>query len=84
MAFLKGFVAVLVFSTSVIASPYGRSAHVVKEKLSSPPVGWVHDVSHKIDKDAAPIKLRINLVEQNMEKFHETVIRVYTLFSVKF
>jgi hypothetical protein len=76
MALFKTLLVVLTISNSVISSPYGIPATTIKEKLSAPPVGWVHDVAHKINKDAALIKLRINLVEQNMDKFHETVIRV--------
>jgi tripeptidyl-peptidase-1 len=80
MISLKSILVVLTISTFAIASPYGTPKTTVKEKLSAPPVGWVHDAGHKIDKDVASIKLRINLVEQNMDKFHDMVIRVRTLY----
>jgi tripeptidyl-peptidase-1 len=83
MVFLKGIFVALAISSSALASPYGTHKTSLKEKLSAPPAGWVHDAGHKIDKDASTIKLRINLVEQNIDKFHETVIRVCALMILQ-
>ena len=77
MIFLKsGLFFVLTILTSALASPYGVPNSIVKEKLSAPPLGWVQDVSHKVDKAAASIKLRINLVQQDVDKFQDMVVRV--------
>jgi hypothetical protein len=48
----------------------------VFEKLAGPPVGWVKDDAAKIDKSSSQVKLRIHLVQQGMDKFHDVAIQV--------
>lgn len=48
----------------------------VFEKLIGPPTGWVADQDAKVDKDASMIKLRIHLVQQDMQDFHDLAIKV--------
>ncbi|KAG8164491.1 hypothetical protein KVR01_006409 [Diaporthe batatas] len=51
---------------------------VVVESLVSPPLGWVKDETKQFDKEVIPIRLRIHLSHQNMDKFHEIALRVAT------
>ena len=64
----------LVLSASAIASPIGKVS--VIEKLNGPPVGWAKDESIVLDRDAEGVKLRIHLVQQDMDKFHELAMDV--------
>jgi tripeptidyl-peptidase-1 len=52
----------------------------IYEKLSGPPAGWVRDDSTTINKDISTVKLRIQLMEQNMNKFHELAMNVCLTF----
>lgn len=52
------------------------SSRSVYEKLSAPPTGWVADASKKLDKEVSTLKLRVQLVPQNLEKFHELAMNV--------
>ena len=47
----------------------------IRETLAGPPTGWVQDVSANIDKNSM-MSLRIHLVHQNIEKFHELAMDV--------
>jgi len=55
----------------------------IYEKLSGPPAGWVRDDSTTINKDISTVKLRIQLMEQNMNKFHELAMNVCLTFISK-
>ena len=46
------------------------------EKLASPPAGWARDDAVQVDKDASTVKLRIHLVQQGMEDFHDLAMKV--------
>ena len=48
----------------------------VFESLYEPPIGWVRDDTAKVDKDSSTISLRIHLVQQNMDKFHDMAMKV--------
>jgi tripeptidyl-peptidase-1 len=52
----------------------------VVEKLQGPPAGWVLDDTAKFDKDVSTIKLRIQLVNQDMDKFHDMAMNVSRSF----
>jgi tripeptidyl-peptidase I len=54
---------------------YTSPSHVY-EKLSAPPAGWAIDDSILLNKDASMLKLRVQLVQQNMDKFHELAMNV--------
>lgn len=87
MLFSSVFAAVLSLSSSALASPV-HGAHysgndkrvsfesTVIEKLNGPPVGWVKDAEAKMNKDSEKIKLRVHLVQQDMDKFHEMAMNV--------
>lgn len=49
---------------------------VVVESLSAPPRGWVKNETQQVDKEAAQIRLRMHLVHQDMDKFHELAMNV--------
>jgi tripeptidyl-peptidase-1 len=53
----------------------------IREKLAGPPVGWVEDASANVDKNSM-MSLRIHLVHQDMDKFHELALDV-SLFTSK-
>ena len=48
----------------------------VFEKLTGPPAGWIKDETATIDKDASTVRLRFHLVQQDMSKFHDLVMKV--------
>jgi tripeptidyl-peptidase-1 len=83
---LKFFSGVLAFSLTAFASPApGKysSKNVsfkssIREKLAGPPAGWVKDDSININKDSM-MSLRIHLVHQDMDKFHELATNVRDL-----
>lgn len=75
------FYVVLAIVSSASAFPALRSQDVdfstsVAEKLNGPPTGWVQDDSIIVDKDAATITLRINLVRQGVDKFQDMAMNV--------
>ncbi|POS79138.1 tripeptidyl-peptidase 1 [Diaporthe helianthi] len=51
---------------------------VVFDSLSSPPLGWVKNETQQVDKEAAPIRLRLHLAHQNMDKFHQMASNIAT------
>jgi tripeptidyl-peptidase-1 len=69
---------VLAFSTTTFAIPASGNnpggdvpfKSSVRGALGGPPVGWVKDESVNVDK-ASMMSLRIHLVWQDMDKFHE-------------
>lgn len=79
MVFLKSLLVVLAVSTSTFASPATPKCSVT-QKLSAPPSGWVLDDGNKINKEKGSIKLRIGLVPENMDKFHDMAMRVCQFF----
>lgn len=86
MVSLKSFVVILGLSTSAFAKPPARwgsrdaaPKSTVYEKVAAPPVGWTQDKDQKLDKDATTIKLRIHLIQQDMDKFHEMALNVSSL-----
>jgi tripeptidyl-peptidase-1 len=84
MVSFKSLFVVLAVSTCSIASPLsGGSARRdevfkggVVESLSGPPLGWAEDENVKLDKDELKISLRIHLVQQDMDKFHDLAMKV--------
>jgi len=80
MFFLRSFSSVIALSTACVALPTASNGidfkSSVVEKLSNPPAGWVRDDSAKVDKDAASITLKIHLVNQGMDKFHDLAMNV--------
>jgi len=47
----------------------------IREKLAGPPTGWVKDEDVNVDKSSV-MNLRIHLVHQDMDKFHELATNV--------
>lgn len=77
MYVLRIFSTVAILTTAAIARPTSEAFHKnVVEKLEAPPVGWVKDASAKLDKDTTSITLKIHLVNQDMDKFHELAMNV--------
>ena len=52
----------------------------VREKLVGPPTGWVEDEGVILDKSSM-MSLRIHLVHQDMDKFHELATKVRYIFN---
>jgi tripeptidyl-peptidase I len=70
------------FPTSENAARGSRTFKTsIFEKLNGPPAGWIKDEGANIDKDASMIRLRIHLVQQNMEKFHDLAAKVLQAVS---
>jgi tripeptidyl-peptidase-1 len=78
MFILKTLSAVAVMTISCVARPTSSSDFntTVVEKLNSAPFGWEKDASAKLDKDATSITLKIHLVNQDMDKFHDLAMNV--------
>ena len=80
MFVLKGLSVVLALASSACAFPtVGKDDSFkssVVEKLSGPPAGWVKDGSVHLDKDESIMRLRIHLVNQDMNKFHNLAMKV--------
>lgn len=78
------FSAALALSSTTFALPAtgstlskdGNLKSSVREKLSAPPAGWVKDGNVKASKDTSTVSLRIHLVHQDMDKFHELATNV--------
>jgi hypothetical protein len=77
------FSAVLALSSTTFAFPPSGSSlsrdgalKSVREKLALPPRGWIKDGSVKFDKDSSMMSLRIHLVHQDMDKFHDLATKV--------
>ncbi|KAG9232005.1 peptidase S8/S53 domain-containing protein [Amylocarpus encephaloides] len=78
MVYLRSVVFLLALSTSSLASPYGRADCHTAEKLSGPPAGWAKDHADDLNKDQGRIKLRIQLVQEKMHKFHDLAMKIAT------
>jgi tripeptidyl-peptidase I len=79
MVSFKSLLVVLAVSSSSLASPTRRDEAFksnVVESLSGPPLGWAKDESVKLNKEDLKISLRIHLVQQDVDKFHELAINV--------
>jgi hypothetical protein len=78
MFVLRGLSVAFSLSIAVVARPTSQVNYEksVAEKLEVPPIGWVQDVSEKVDKDVTSITLKIHLVNKNMDKFHEHAMNV--------
>ncbi|KAE9364154.1 subtilisin-like protein [Stipitochalara longipes BDJ] len=84
--FLQNFVAFLALSSTAFAFPatgkYARKdeqfATSVREKLAGPPPGWTRDEGVTLDKDTSTLSLRIHLINQDMDKFHELAMNIAT------
>ena len=50
----------------------------IREKLGGPPRGWVEDESVDLDKNSM-MSLRIHLVHQDMDKFHQVATNVRSI-----
>ncbi|KAI9743211.1 MAG: hypothetical protein M1818_003057 [Claussenomyces sp. TS43310] len=74
LALASGSFAFPTFAGSDEALPKSSIA----EKLAGPPAGWISDDSTQVDKDVSMIKLRIHLVQQNMDKFHDMATNIAT------
>ncbi|KAJ0124761.1 hypothetical protein J7T55_006102 [Diaporthe amygdali] len=55
-----------------------RKDTVVVESLSAPPRSWVKNETQQVDKDASQIRLRMHLVQQDMDKFQELALNIAT------
>lgn len=83
MLFSSIFQATLAFAALGNSSPTSGSSDEafktsVVENISGPPEGWVRDDSAKLDKDTHMVKLRIHLTHQDMEKFHDLAMKVFS------
>lgn len=89
MYLLSSISVLLAFSLPTFSSPTGRLRNdatfkgSVVERLNGPPKGWVKDDSIKVDKDIEMVKLRIHLVQQGMDKFHDMAMKVCEATSRK-
>ncbi|TVY82340.1 Tripeptidyl-peptidase sed3 [Lachnellula suecica] len=84
MVSFTSLLVVLAISASSFASPVNsaREDDVFKssvvESLSGPPLGWTKDESEILSKSDLKILLRIHLVQQDMDKFHELAMQIAT------
>jgi tripeptidyl-peptidase I len=84
MVSLKNLSVLLALSSSALTLPTsgndsGRDElfrSSIFEKLAGPPAGWVKDEGGQIDKDVLTVKLRIHLVQQDLDKFHDLAMKV--------
>lgn len=78
MSILRLLSAVTVLATTCVARPTSNVdfEKTVVEKLEAAPVGWLKDSSAKLDKDATSITLKVHLVNQDMDKFHDLAMNV--------
>jgi tripeptidyl-peptidase-1 len=85
MLLLNALSTVVTVASSVAALnvPRDSTSNRVYEKINGPPAGWSIDESSPIDKDLSMIKLRVQLVPQNMDKFHELAMNVQDPFTTR-
>lgn len=81
MGFLHIITSLLALASTAVSFPASGSKDVQKnsvvvESLSSPPLGWVKDETQQVDKESAPIRLRMHFVHHDMDKFHELALNV--------
>ncbi|KUJ09482.1 subtilisin-like protein [Mollisia scopiformis] len=80
MFILNSLSVLVALSSCVYASPTSSSTHGSRiiEKIESAPAGWTKDESTRLDKDGELMKLRIHLVHQDMDKFHDLAMKIAT------
>ncbi|ROW06737.1 hypothetical protein VMCG_04002 [Cytospora schulzeri] len=85
MGFLKAASVLLALASTATSfptwgNPFSQDVYKnrVVESLTAPPRGWVKDESAYVDKDAAQIRLRMHLVNQDMDKFYELALSIAT------
>ena len=66
----------LAFPTPEFNPKNGILKSSVIEQLGEPPNGWMRDPAFGVDKKALLVTLRIHLVQQGMEEFHELATKV--------
>lgn len=81
MGLLHAASVLLALASTALSFPTSGSQDVQKnsvvvESLSAPPRGWVKNETQQVDKEAAQIRLRMHLVHQDMDKFHELAMNV--------
>jgi tripeptidyl-peptidase-1 len=76
MFILRVLPVVTVLATACVARPTNEFSKAVIEKLEAAPVGWVKDSSTELDKDSTSITLKVHLVNQDMDRFHDLAINV--------
>jgi tripeptidyl-peptidase-1 len=78
MYILRTVSSLVILATACAARPTSDAKlnKAVVEKLEGPPDGWVQDASVELDKDTTSITLKVHLVNQNMEKFHDLAMNV--------
>lgn len=81
MGLLHAASVLLALTSTAVSFPAGANADVQKnsvvvESLSAPPRGWVKKETQQVDKESAQIRLRLHLVHQDMDKFHELALNV--------
>lgn len=85
---LEKFASFIALSSTAFAIPSSRENGMfkrsVRENLTSPPTGWVKDDSVEVAKETSMMSLRIHLVHQDMNKFHELVMNVRITVSLPF
>lgn len=77
MFFSRSISVVAAFAALASCSPTSQADAGVRvvESLAAPPEGWVKDSSAKMDKESHMVKLRIHLVHQDMDKFHDLAMK---------
>lgn len=81
MFFRNPLFVLAALSSCVYSSTSGQETSRTIEKIESAPAGWTKDESAKLDKDESLMKLRIHLVHQDMDKFHEMAMNVRMTIS---
>jgi tripeptidyl-peptidase-1 len=76
LAVAYSVVALNIPNVKAVASRDATFQSHVFEKLSGPPKGWVRDDTTTFDKDVSTVKLVIQLVQENMDRFHELAMNV--------
>jgi tripeptidyl-peptidase I len=78
MYILRTLSPIVILATACVARPTSDATFnkAVVEKLEGPPDGWIKDASVELDKDTTSITLKIHLVNQNMDKFHDLAMNV--------
>ena len=77
--YILGLLPVItILATACVARPTNEFSKTVVEKLEAAPVGWVKDSSAKLDKDSTSITLKVHLVNQNMDQFHDLAMNVWS------
>lgn len=82
MYILRVFSTATFLAAVCVARPTSDAtfAKAVVDKLAAAPVGWVKDGSAELDKDKTSITLKVHLVNQDMDKFHDLAMNVSSHF----